>query len=284
MEKAIRADPDYVPAYAHLAIFHFMVGVTRSLPPWEIEAKISPLRQKAIELDDRYAFTYVSLSRKKINEYDWKGAEKSYKRAFEFSPGHSDTLHGYSTYLMAVGRQDEAITEMERTIELDPLSSWHRACLCWWLVEIGQFDQAIEKAQETLEIDPDYSWALFPLALGYAGKGMYDQAISTIKKLRNIPFFAAILGYIYGRAGNKEEAQKILDDFLDRSKKGYFSPYLIAKIYSGLGKKDKVFEWLDKAHEFRDPWQFYIKVDNNFLNLHSDPRWTEQMKKRGLAD
>ena len=98
-----------------------------------------------------------------------------------------------------------------------------------------------------------------------------------------MPFVSAYLGYYYGKAGNKEEAQKILDDLLDRSKRGYFSPYFIAVVYNGLGDKDKVFEWLDRAYVVRDLNQAWIKENLAFKNLHSDPRWTEQMKKRGLA-
>ena len=113
---------------------------------------------------------------------------------------------------------------------------------------------------------------------------MFDKAISIIQEFRNIPMYAASLGYYYGKAGNMEEAQKILDDFWDRSKRGYFSPYFMAEVYNGLGDKDKVFECLDRAYEVRDLIQFWIKVSPLFKNLHSDPRWTEQMKKRGLAD
>jgi hypothetical protein len=89
---------------------------------------------------------------------------------------------------------------------------------------------------------------------------------------------------IHGKAGNIEEAQKILDDFLTRSKIEYFSPVMTATVYSGMGEKNKVFEWLDKAYEVRDATQLLIKVHLPFVDLHSDPRWTEQLKKRGLAD
>jgi adenylate cyclase len=169
-------------------------------------------------------------------------------------------------------------------VELDPLSSWHRTGLCWWLVSEGQFDQAMEISLETLELDANNPWGIIGLARAYTGKEMYDKAISIMQGLRIFPFYAGYLGYLYGKAGNSEEAKKILDDFLDRSKQGYFSPYLIATVYSGLGEKDKAFEWLDKAYEVQDPWQWALKVDMVFHSLHSDPRWTEQMKKRGLVD
>jgi tetratricopeptide (TPR) repeat protein len=105
-----------------------------------------------------------------------------------------------------------------------------------------------------------------------------------LQQFRNIPLITAYLGYLYSKARNIEEAQKILDDFLARSKREYFSPFMIATVYAGMGEKDKVFEWLDKAYEARDVTQAFIRIHIPFADLHSDPRWTEQMKKRGMAD
>ena len=105
-----------------------------------------------------------------------------------------------------------------------------------------------------------------------------------LQQAKKDPVNTAKLGCLYGKAGKREEAQEILDDFLERSKRGYFSPYLIASVYASLGEKDKVFVWLEKALEKRDPNNWYIKVEPMFDDLHSDPRWTELMEKMGLAD
>ena len=285
MEKAIQADPCYVPAYAYSAAIHNLTTMAHSLPPWEKRTKVKALIQKALEIDDKYAFTHVPLGQLKTFEYDWKGAEKSNKRALELNPGDSGPHHSYSHYLAAVGRLNEAIAEMKLAVKLDPMSSFHRAILGWLLCHANKFTQAIDQLQETLELDPKNPRSLSILAMAYAGKGMYDKAISIFQGIRDIPFFyVARLGYIYGEAGKIEEAQKILDDFLEQSKREYFSPYFIAIVYSGLDDKDKVFEWLDRAYRVQDPNQYIIKVDYAFDGLHSEPRWTEQMKKRGLAD
>jgi TolB-like protein/lipoprotein NlpI len=285
MEKAIKADPDYVPAYAWLSTITGVKAFLGSLPPREADQKRNALNKKALEIDDKYGATYVQLGMQKmLAEYDWHGAESDFKRALELNPGESSSHHGYSTYLAAVDRLSEAIDEAKRAVELDPLSSWNRAFLGWWLTFSGQFDKGIEIIQETLELDPNNPQSLYLLSMAYAGKRMYDKAISTSQNLRKIPHYAAYLGYLYGKAGKKAEAHKILDDFLAQSKKGYFSPYLIAKVYSGLGDTEKVFEWLDNAYEVRDPIQFLIKVDAAFDSLHSDQRWMKQLKKRGLAD
>ena len=84
--------------------------------------------------------------------------------------------------------------------------------------------------------------------------------------------------------GKREEAQKILEDVLERYKRGYFSPHFIAVIYAGLGDKDKAFEWLEKAYDERDPRLYPTKVVHRWESLHSDPRWTALLKKMGLEE
>ena len=219
-----------------------------------------------------------------MNEYDWPAAEKNYKRALELSPNYGHAHGGYSYYLAVVGRISEAVLEAKRAVELDPLASFDRLHLTWWLALDHQFDQAIQISKEMLELDPKDYWGTMGLMLVYVENEMYENAVSILEKYPNVPLCAAYLGFCYARLGNIGGAHKILEDCLRISKNSYFSPYFIAIIYSGLGDPDKVFEWLNRAYEVQDPWQTMIKMVNIFANFHSDPRWTEQMKKRGLAD
>ena len=114
---------------------------------------------------------------------------------------------------------------------------------------------------------------------------MYDKAILSLQRFSHIPpLYAAHLAWHYAKGGKREEAQNILSDFLVQSDRGYFSPFMIAGVFAGLDDKDKVYEWLDRAFDEHDPPQWMIKFHYWFTDLHSDPRWAEQMKKRGLAD
>ena len=285
MQKAIKADTDYVPAYAFISHIIGVKAYNGLLPPWEAKQEKVPFIERALELDDKYGSTYVQLGMHKIIEdYDWHGAERDFKRALELNPGDSSSHNIYSYYLASVGLIDEAIEEAKHAVELDPLYSFYRFTLAWFFVLDGQFDRAMEILQGTRELDPNNAWALYGLAMVLAAKGKYDEGISMLQQFRNIPVITAYLGYLYGKAGNIEQAQKILNDFLAGSKRQYFSSFMIATVYSGMGEKDKVFEWLDKAHEARDATQTFIRVHLPFYDLHSDPRWKEQMKKRGLAD
>jgi predicted nucleic acid-binding protein len=113
---------------------------------------------------------------------------------------------------------------------------------------------------------------------------MYDEGIKILQPVIKIPLVLALIAILYGKKGKREEAQKILEDLLGRSKHGFFSPLLIATIYGSLENKDKAFEWLEKGFEERDTSNVWIKVEPViFDNLRSDTRWTKLMEKMGLA-
>jgi adenylate cyclase len=284
MEKTIQADPGYVPAYASLAGIYNILTIIRSLPPWEMKPKINTLLKKAIEIDESYGLPYLSLGRIKMIEYDWPAAEENYKRGIEFSPNHARAYGAFSWYLAAVGHISEAVMEAKRAVELDPLASFERFHLTYCLALDHQIDQAIQISKEMLELDSKDYWGTMGLTLVYVENEMYENAVLILEKYANVPVWTAYLGFCYGRLGNIEGAHKILEDCLHISKNSYFSPYLMAMIYSGLGDPDKVFEWLNRAYEIQDPNQTMIKMVKMFANFHSDPRWMDQMKKRGLAD
>jgi tetratricopeptide (TPR) repeat protein len=218
-----------------------------------------------------------------FREYDWNEAEKSYKRGIELNPGLAELHTGYSVYLSAVDRIDEALVQINRALELDPISIWIRTFRGMYLYFAHQFDRTIDLVKKDIELAPKDPLLLDPLVAAYAEKGMYDKAVSRLQPFSHIPLYAAHLAWHYAKGDKREEAWNILNDCLERSAQGYFSPFMIAGIYAGLGDKDKVFEWLDKAYEAHDTLQWMIRNYYWFTDLHSDARWIEQMKKRGLA-
>jgi tetratricopeptide (TPR) repeat protein len=114
------------------------------------------------------------------------------------------------------------------------------------------------------------------------GIALLEKAVSTTRV--KSPFTLGILGYAYGLAGKREEAQEILAEVIERSKRGYFSPSFISIIYTGLGDKDGAFEWLEKAYVRRDPRLYPLKVVQHWKRLHSDPRFIALLQKMGLEE
>jgi len=79
----------------------------------------------------------------------------------------------------------------------------------------------------------------------------------------------------------KVEAQKTLDQLIERSKREFVLPFSIAMVYVGLGEKDQALVWLQKAYEYRDLILPGLKHDPTWDSLRSEPRFIELLGKAG---
>jgi tetratricopeptide (TPR) repeat protein len=289
-EKALALDPNYALAYAGIADTYNRMAWFQPESPKEYFLKAKSATLKALENDDTLTEAYASLGYLKVHyEWDWEGAERALKRAIELNPGYARARRYYTTYLRAVGRFDEALAEIKVALELDPLSPHVNSRYGLTLLVDGQIDRAIEQLEKTLELYPNHLPALLYLGDAYVVDGGYDDGIALLQKAMSLtegksPIVLGILGYAYAEAGKIEEAQEILDEALERSKRGYFSPHFIGMLYTALGDKDKAFKWLDKAYEEHDPGLYAIKGYPLLKRLHSDPRFTALLKKMGLEE
>ena len=115
---------------------------------------------------------------------------------------------------------------------------------------------------------------------------MYDQAVEMLQRGSMAPQYKArmigALGYTYAVQGMCSEALQQLEHLKDLSKEIVVDPCFIAWIYTGLGEKDKAFEWLEKAYEEKSSWLAMINADHLFDPLRSDARFTELLVKIGF--
>jgi tetratricopeptide (TPR) repeat protein len=285
--QAIDKDPNYALAYAGLADSYNMLSGWNALPPKEGFPKARVAATKALELDDELAEAHNALGTvKHFYDWDWQGAEREFRRAIEINPNYADAHQMYSFYLSAMGRFDEALAEMKRAQELDPLSLVKIAGIGEILYFQHQSDQAIEQYQKALQMDTNSGFAHWAIGNAYVNKGMYQEAIAEYQKAIPLsgdsPDELASLGYAYALSGKRQEAFQIVDDLKQRSKQNYISPTLIAVVYAGLGEKEQAFEWLDKAYNGQDSNLVYLKVDPMFDSLRSDPRFADLLRRVGL--
>ena len=289
-EQALALDPNYALAYTGLSEAYNIMGFFLSGSAKEYYLKAKAAAMKALEIDDMLPAAHASLGTLKSHyEWDWKGAERALKRAIELDPGNAYVHSYYGEHLTGMGHFDDALAELNKALELDPLSIHINRFFGLHLDWARKFDQSIKQFEKTLELYPDNPIVLAMLGAVYNQNGRYEDSIAVLKKAMSItsgknPFVLGTLGLTYGLAGKRKEAQGILDEVLERSKKGYFSPLWISLIYIGLDDRDKAFEWLERAYEERDPTIWPIKVVTNFRSLHSDPRWNALMKKMGLEE
>jgi tetratricopeptide (TPR) repeat protein len=281
LQRAIEEDPGYAPAYAALAEAYYALS-NMQLNPREAMTQAKEAAIKALEMNSTLAEAHAALGVvKAFYEWDWRGAEVEFKRALEFDPAWAGAQGWYGAYLALMGRLDESKAELERARRLDPLSLSINSTMGLPLYLAGQYDQVIDQMRKTLELDPNFYMAHISLGLVYESKGEPDSAIAEFQKARQLddsPEILAYLGRTYALAGRRREAEKVIAELQEISKKRYVSPYDIAIIYAGLGQKDQALEWLRKAYESRAEGMCNLKTDPRLNDLRSDPRFQELLR------
>lgn len=286
-EQAIAADPAYSLAYAGLADSYLLLGVYCLQPPSEVMPKAKAAVAKALSLDDTLAEAHTSLAGILCDyEWDWQAAEKEFKRAIDLNPKYATAHHWYGImWLVSQGRLEEALTELNRAREADPLSLIIAVDTGVALYLARRYDEAVEECKKALELDPRYWRAHVTLAWAYERKGQLDQALDAALKARDIfddPFTVGTLGYVYAASGKKAEAQRLLDELKQLSQTRYVAPFFIAEIYVGLNEHDRALQFLEKALEDRVRWIVNITHEPRFESLRSNPRFSQLVLKMGL--
>lgn len=286
-QQALEKDPSYAAAYAGISDCYTILVGRHGLPAEEGLARAKASALKALAIDDTLAEAHTSLGHAMVHTWEWAEAEKAFDRALELNPGNAFAHQVCSEYLSAVGRVEEAITEIEKAQEIDPLSLPINANVAGAFYYARQYDRAIEQSRKVIELDPNFYWAHRHLGQAYEQKGLFDDAIAELEKAvklsqRNAHVLAS-LGYVYAMAGRREDAQGVLDTLIDEPERDGASPYDIALVYVGLGEDDKAFQWLERAYRERDGVMTHLKVTPKLDRLRSDPRYQDLLRRIGLA-
>ena len=284
-EQAIDKDPGY--ALAHAGVADCWVLGDISVPPIESAGKARAAAIRAVELDETLPEAHISLSLVRfVHERDWLNAEVEARKAIASDPNNAEAHHWYSVLLTRLGRLDEAMTEIKRASELDPLSPRINAALGSEFYWAGRLDEAIEQYQKMLDMDPNSVTAHSGLGLVYAKKGLHTESIAETRKAFDLSpgdtNAIATLGYAHAAAGNRTEAQEAIDRLRELAMRRYVSSHHVALIYAGLGEKNQALHWLEKAYEERSQWLSHFKGEPRLEGLRSDPRFKDLLRRIGF--
>jgi TolB-like protein/DNA-binding winged helix-turn-helix (wHTH) protein/Tfp pilus assembly protein PilF len=284
-KQAIEEDPKYAQAYSGLADTYVLLGDWEYgvLPPNEAYPKAKAAASKALELDDTLSDVHTSLASLAMFDWDWESAEKEFRRAIELNPGYATAHHWYAWHLSLLGRTSEAIAEMRKAENLDPLSLIISADMADLFFVARRYDESIQQSRKTLEMDPNFAMAHFELSQAYLQKRMYSEAIAELQRATELSggstALTSNLAYAYAVSGRRNEAVKILNDLTKRSN-GSFDAAEIALIHAGLGEKDQAMAWLEKACSER--FIPAILMRPGFDPLRSDSRFQDLLRRIGL--
>ena len=276
--QAIERDPNYAQAYSGLADAYLWLSDVK-YPPRDSMPRMKAAAQKALQLDESLAEAHTSLGMAAYQyDWDWPKAERELKRAIELNPAYVLAHHQYGWFLAFSRRQSEAINEFNQAVQLDPLNTGIAVDTNVPYVFLKQYDRGLELARKGEEMDPNFFLSHFVQGWISSKKGDYQTSIAKLQKARqleNKPWVFCWLGYAYAASGDRQNAQKIIDELAAGSKQRYVSPYFTAEVYAGLKDKEKTIEYLKKAYEDKSVWLVWIGVEDIFDFLRSDPRFQE---------
>jgi TolB-like protein/Tfp pilus assembly protein PilF len=286
-QRTIQLAPDYAPAYSALAFSYTLLASLEFAPSRGSYAKAKELAQKAIALDENLADAHAALGFVLCyGDWDWPAAEAQLKRAIALEPNGENGHSVYVVFLGDMGRSEEAISEMKKSLEADPLSVLLLENLGFLYGQAGQPEKAVEQYRKILEIDPKSDWAHAGLGWIYSRQGNHTQAIAEWREAKKLsddgPVAIAGLGYAYAAAGNNREAHEMLNELIKLSKRRYVTPYVVARMYAGLGEREQTLLWLERALDEHNDSLVSLKVDPAFDSLGNDPHFREIVRRIGL--
>ena len=216
-------------------------------------------------------------------DFDYPRAERELERAIELNPRYATAHARFGWYLGLMGRYEEAYTECQRALRLEPLSSaiqYALGCVCWMA---RRYDQAIKQLQAALDFDPTFGWLHMFVGFSYEGKLMHQLAITEMQKTVEMAPGSTLallaLSQAYAASGQREEAQRVLDQVDELSKQKYATPYFRARIYAALGEFQQALHWLETAYQERSAPMAFLKIDPQLDNLRSEPRFHDLLRR-----
>jgi TolB-like protein/Tfp pilus assembly protein PilF len=284
---AIEKDSSYALAYTGIADgYSVLTGYSNDAPKQYIERAI-PAARRAVELDDSLAEAHTALANAMGADLQLPASEAEFKCSFALNPNYASAHQWYGEVLQSTGRFDEAIAEMRRARELDPLSLIINCVLASAYYSAGRYDEASREVQRAFDLDLNFGVAYWVRAQIEEAKGDFPHALADYEASKAGISSDAMNGMIacaYARAGKRVEAEKILHELTNESRHRFVSSYSLAQIHAILGNKDDAMRLLEKAFDERTipiggGGTGGPKIDHRFDSLRDDPRFQKLVAK-----
>jgi TolB-like protein/lipoprotein NlpI len=277
-EEAAARAPDMARAHVGLAQCHTssLAGLTPLRSGNEALARAAVAR--ALEVDDHLADAHALLGLMRAAAWDFAAAERALRWAIALDPNDPGPRHWLAMFPLAVaGRFDEALEELTRARQLDPLSLIVHSDMAAVFYLNREFDRAIAQCGTTLDLDPHFARAHLYRGWAWAATGQAKKAAAAIQAAYqhdDSPWTLAWLGYARAIAGERVKAADILQRLLRRIESGRGgSPYVVALVYAGLGEIGAAVTWFERAFAERSFWLPFVGHFAAFDGLRHDRRF-----------
>jgi TolB-like protein/DNA-binding winged helix-turn-helix (wHTH) protein len=283
-ERATTLDPDYALAWSALADAHSASPLNSDVAPLEVRSRVRDAAERAVRANPDLAEAQYALGYMKwALEWDWPGAETAFRRAIDLDPRHAWAHMSLGHLLSQSGRHSEALAAMRRARELDPQNAMTYALSSQVAFQARDYPAALDHASQAIALDQEF-W-IGHIMRGQAAEQAGQSAVA-LEALDVAGRFSggnskalALRGYTLAKAGRGDAARDVLTTLEALSHKRYLPPYAMALVHAGLGERDAVFTWLDRAFDARDVHLVYLPVDPKWDPYRSDPRFDALLRR-----
>ena len=282
-KQALDLDPAFALAWAELgSAFATQAGQGWG-PVSEGFARAREAVARALALEPDLAEAHAEMGWIQMyHDWDWPGAEASYRRALEVAPGNAAVLRRSGVLALCLGRLDEAIALARQAVEQDPLGAAAYNNLGLALHANGRLAEAEAAFRKALELAPQRASAHAQLALILLAQGRDEEALA--EALREPEEWARLwaVAIIQHATDRRAESDAALLELI--AKYATHAAYQVAVVYAARGEVDLAFAWLERAYVQRDTGLSEMKPERYFRSLHADPQWEVLLCKVGFPD
>ncbi len=280
--QSLEKGPNFALAYAGLSDCYTLLSFEGATPEASVKARAAAL--KAVALDDNSAEPHTSLAGIDVFEWNWPDAGKEFQRAFALNPNYALAHHWYGNlYLSPLGRHAEAIAELKRAQELDPLSLIVQTDLGFAYFFAGEYDTAFSQYQKVLAANPTFAPVHWVLGQYYFERQMYGPAVEELAQLLSHNGDAEMARKMRASytAGGPLEFLRFIT--VAKGPRGhlYFGFEYIAKAYMRLGQKKAALAALEQDFRIHDPNLIRLKADPVWNSLRSEPEFQDIERRIG---
>ncbi len=278
LEKAVALDPGFAVAWSALGYSYHDLSI-RSGAAWQEPARRSLwAAARAIALEPKSPMAHLTIAMNKAWwQWDWAGSEREFQAALAANRSLSDTHHQYALVLGWLGRTTEALNEISRALDLDPMSSKARVAKGTLLMYAGRATEALHEYDTVSESDPGYSNVWSPKSDADLALGRITDAVEDCEKAKELSggqsFALSCLGRMYAEAGRLSDSRQVVAELESRLSAGNADPMDLVRPYIGMREKDAAFSWLERAFQVHSLQLSDLKGSPDYYWLRGDARY-----------
>jgi adenylate cyclase len=284
--EAIKIDPEYARAYSGLADAYTIAVNYDFMDGAEGQSKALEAATRALKLDDGLPEAHASIGLIMMSDMKYLEARNELQRAIQLNPSYASAHHFYSNCLLELGNLNEAVEEIKRARELDPLSPVIELALAQQYALAGRLDESLSMLDKLLEREPSFASGYLGRAICYWLKDMKDKAFDDVKSHHNLSkddeYYKLTTAWLHGWFGDRKKALNLIDEVLRESGDRPKDLGWVAGCYAVLGERDEFFKWVDRAISMKSFTVLWLRYTPACDKVRSDPRFPEIFKKLGL--